>query len=665
MPSGQFIDLRYRREIDGLRSIAVIPVILHHAHLSPFPGGFIGVDIFFVISGYLITTLLLKDLGADRLSIRVFYERRARRILPALFVVIAASIPFSLIWMFPLELNDFVQSIISTTLFSSNILFWLESGYFAAEAELKPLLHTWSLAVEEQYYILFPLMLALLWRAARKWTIIPVSFALIALISFASAMAFVGTRPDAVFYLLPFRAWELMVGSLAAFLLFRGEIRPNSVFSGIGLALIAGGLAFASDWLWPSYICLLPVFGTALIVLFAAPDRGVGRLLSLPVFVGVGLISYSAYLWHQPILAFMRLRSLQEPSVIQSLAAVLATFVLAALTWRYVERPFRTYRDNRPLIPTRTVVFSGTAVACLFVVPAFIIDRTDGLPERIAPSGLSFRTIESNLTGSRSHWLPCDTDITFKPILQEPLKRCVFSGAESGFYSGQRAILIGDSHATVLSGTLHDLLTPLGFDLAVMTYGGCPPFPGYDLPGRDCNSANEAVYEHIRTHGYDVILVASRAQLMISPRNQHRYLSAVPQAEASTPGLAEFEQGLRRLSELDAKVIYFDPVPEMPLDIGQYARKAGAFSADVETVAFSIPYADHIRRVSPLLDILAGFEDSHFQRISTSRYFCDEKSETCKGIEGGVSFYADNNHLNAFGVKKLLSPLEELIASRP
>jgi peptidoglycan/LPS O-acetylase OafA/YrhL len=579
-----------------------------------------------------------------------------------LFVVTAASFPFALLWMFPLELNDYVQSIVAATLFSSNILFWLESGYFAPEAELKPLLHTWSLAVEEQYYILFPLMLAILWRAPRKWIAMESAFIAIAIVSFASAMIYVETHPDAAFYLLPFRAWELLAGALAAVLLHRKTVPPNTALSALGLVMIGCGLIFASDQLWPSYIALLPVIGTTLIILFASPDRGVGRLLSMPVFVGIGLISYSAYLWHQPILAFMRLRALHEPSTAASIAAVVVTFLLAFLTWRFVERPFRTYRDGNPIVSTKVFTAGAIAAALMLLIPALAIDRTDGLPNRLAPSGILFTEIERNLIGIRADQLPCDTDISFKPVNQEPLPECVFDGSGPGTFFGQRAILIGDSHATIISGALRDELVAEGYQVSVMAFGGCPPFLGHSLPNRDCNLANEAAYNHLKANNYDLVLIASRAQLLIAEDSGYRFSDAAPDLSNSELGLAAFENGLEQLSNLDSKIIYFDPVPEMPLDIGLFARKSAAFEADRGSAAFSIPYVEYVRRAGPLLDVLESMESDQFRRVSVAQQFCKGPGNACTAIEGGVALYADNNHLSTFGVVKLLSQLRKLLA---
>lgn len=370
--------LMYRREIDGLRAVAVIPVILFHAGFGVFSGGYVGVDVFFVISGYLITTILINELEQGYLSIAGFYERRARRILPALFVVMLACLPFAYMWMLPSQLKDFTQSLVAVVTFSSNILFWKEEGYFAAAAELKPLLHTWSLAVEEQYYLLFPVFLLLSWRFGRKrvfWTVVAV-----AAVSLLMAEWGWRNKPSPNFYLAPTRAWELLAGSICAFLTVGGAQRSSNGLSAIGLVMIAFSIfAYDANTPFPSVYALLPVVGTALIILFAAQGTWVARLLSMRAFVGVGLISYSAYLWHQPLFAFARLRSLTEPSEYLMAGLAVAALLLAWATWHFVEQPFRKSKNS--LIGTRIGVFvTSGVVGSLFVAVGLAGHMKNGNP---------------------------------------------------------------------------------------------------------------------------------------------------------------------------------------------------------------------------------------------------------------------------------------------
>ncbi|MES2987622.1 MAG: acyltransferase, partial [Pseudomonadota bacterium] len=312
------VGVQYKPEIDGLRAVAVVPVILFHAGFSAFGGGFVGVDIFFAISGYLITSIIFSELDSGRFSLARFYERRARRILPALFLVILCCIPPALLLLRPPQLIEFARSVVSSTFFSSNILFWREGGYFGASNDIKPLLHTWSLAVEEQYYIFFPIAVALAYRTKSylaAWLV-----ALAAIASFAInliALQLSSVSLEATFFLLPTRAWEILFGAVCALLIRQHGETPlrlldhralREIMPAAGLLMI-GVSIFAMDESvpFPSHFALLPVCGACLIMLFCTKGTTVYRLLASKVFVWVGLISYSLYLWHQPIFAFVRL----------------------------------------------------------------------------------------------------------------------------------------------------------------------------------------------------------------------------------------------------------------------------------------------------------------------------------------------------------------------
>ncbi len=377
--------MRYRPDIDGLRSVAVLPVILFHAGFSTFSGGFVGVDVFFVISGYLITGIVVAEHAAGRFSFARFYERRARRILPALFFVILCCLPLAWALMLPYELEEFGKSIVAVMAFASNVFFWMHSDYFAASAELKPLLHTWSLAIEEQYYFALPCLVFIAMRAGLRRLIGVLTGC--AVLSFALMMMVVwiypvGVFPTANFYLLPSRAWELLAGSiLAVYLLHRSPPQGYAAVLGgyAGLAMIAGSiLLLDKDVPFPSHWTLVPVLGTVLVLLCGTAPGGVGRVLGWPPLVGIGLISYSAYLWHQPLFAFARLHYGEhvDPALMGALA--LLALGLAWGTWRYVERPFR----DRTRIALRPLVGGLVAASAAFLAIGITLDRKDGLPER-------------------------------------------------------------------------------------------------------------------------------------------------------------------------------------------------------------------------------------------------------------------------------------------
>ncbi len=368
--------MKYRAEVDGLRAVAILPVIFFHAGFKAFEGGFVGVDVFFVVSGYLITTIILSDMNNNKFSIVTFYERRARRIMPALFFVMVCCLPFAWMWLLPQHLRDFCQSLTAVSLFSSNILFWQESGYFGVASELKPLLHTWSLAVEEQYYVLFPLFLMLLWRLRKRW--IFGALMVVGALSLALAQWGAYNKPAATFFLLPTRGWELAIGALIAFYflyqrehadLIKQYKKTSEVFGVVGLLMIIYSVfAFNNATPFPSFYALIPTVGTGLVIIFATSETAVGRLLSTKFMVGVGLISYSTYLWHQPLFVFARHRSLEEPSTALLLVLSVASLLLAYISWRYVEGPFRNKKlISRKAVFTFTVagsvIFAGVGVA--------------------------------------------------------------------------------------------------------------------------------------------------------------------------------------------------------------------------------------------------------------------------------------------------------------
>ena len=349
--------MSYRPEIDGLRAIALIPVVLFHANFEWFSGGYVGVDVFFVISGYLITSIILREKAAAEFTFSHFYERRARRILPALFFIMLVCIPFAWLLQLPHELINFAKSLIATTVFSSNILFWLELDYFSADIEFIPLIHTWSLAIEEQFYLLFPLLLSFIWAFSKRNIFI--ILAIITIISFALSEWGWRYYPDANFYLLYSRVWELMVGALIALYLSQNQATKgiiSEVASILGLALILFAVFYLDKtYPFPSAFALLPIIGTALIILFTHPKTMVYRLLSLKVLTLIGLISYSAYLLHQPLFVFTRLYLIDEPAPWLMAILSLLTLVLAYLSWRFIETPFR---DKHRFTQKQIFVFS-------------------------------------------------------------------------------------------------------------------------------------------------------------------------------------------------------------------------------------------------------------------------------------------------------------------
>jgi peptidoglycan/LPS O-acetylase OafA/YrhL len=383
--------LKYRAEINGLRAIAVLPVIFFHAGMNffginPFKGGYVGVDIFFVISGYLITGIILADIAKNNFSFLKFYERRARRILPALFLVIFASIPFSWFWLFPDPYKEFSRSLAAISVFVSNIQLWRESSsYFAESNDLKPLMHTWSLSVEEQFYVLFPLGLFIYVKYLRRF--LPIAIIIAIIISFDRSYRMGLVDSQASFYLLPSRGWELLIGALLAKLEQDYGRKSygvlNSVMPFLGMLCITYGVVMLDENKSSSIYLAIPVLGTAFILWFAGNDF-ISKLLSSKFLVSIGLISYSLYLWHQPVFAFARTYLFDPPDNFTYTILIGFCFVFAYLSWKYVETPFR----NRAIISTRTIWALTLLCSTSLFIFGYIGNKMDGLPKRLSTMGL-------------------------------------------------------------------------------------------------------------------------------------------------------------------------------------------------------------------------------------------------------------------------------------
>ncbi|MGB3423186.1 MAG: acyltransferase family protein [Castellaniella sp.] len=430
--------LKYRPEIDGLRAIAVLSVILFHAGVPGLPGGFVGVDVFFVISGYLITGILLRELAAGTFSIVAFYERRARRILPALFLVLLVCIPFGWFLMDPYAFWRLGQGLMAVTVFVSNILFWRTTDYFTATVN-NPLLHTWSLGVEEQFYIFFPLFLWLVWRYARAW--LWWSILLGALVSLAiSQWGVQSGRLVAAFYLIPSRAFELLLGAVVALAAFRGRV-PNlrpllaEMLAWVGLgAVVWAVVMFSKGTPFPGWHALVPSIGTVLILAFVRTGSLLGRLLSWRMMVGLGLISYSAYLWHQPVFAFVHIAgwSLGRGA---SLGLVGASLILAWLSWRYVEHPFR----DKAWISRRAIFWWAGTLSAGMLGFGFWLVATQGVSSRYTAEELTW-------------WRYADIGLQSGYVVKR------FDAHAGAFTPGaeRKVLILGDSHAQDFSNMAYE-----------------------------------------------------------------------------------------------------------------------------------------------------------------------------------------------------------------
>jgi peptidoglycan/LPS O-acetylase OafA/YrhL len=650
--------VKYRPEIDGLRAIAIVPVVLFHSGVKGLQGGYLGVDIFFVISGYLITSIIYNDLLMQKFSIATFYERRIRRIIPAYVVMIVTCTLFAWLWMMPDQLRNFGQSVFASAIFASNILFWTEAGYFVAGSAEKPLLHTWSLSVEEQFYIVFPLLLMIVAKIRPAFTL-PV----IVLLSIVSiSLSEYGWRniPSANFYMLPFRAWELGVGAMVALIMIHHQPSANVFLSAFGLVLVSTSIMlFDESTPMPSVYGLIPVIGTALIIMFTSSENLVGKILSRRAIVLIGLISYSTYLWHQPLLAFARIRSIPSSSdgLLLSLGAL--SFVLGYLSWRYVERPFR--KDGiMQSITQNQMLIGGVATLAILGAVGLVGHSAAGFPSRLPEVALKL----SAFTGDRN---PLESEDRCAFYHARPLPAHPIAGCDMFLNNGKAdVIFIGDSHSGSISYDAQILLSSSGISSYAVSYSGCIGFRGFTNLGMprsyDCNGYNESMIRYAREMDAKVLVVTSRFPLYLygdrfdnreggveighkvhyerseglDDRNEKR----VSRKELMLKG---FRDELVRLAE-EFHVILLDPIPEAGWYVPQLAAKVAMYEK-LDKFNITTKYERYVDRAGEIIAAFDSVKSNNITRIRPQEVLCNGMLPgRCLNANESVSLYFDNNH---------------------
>ena len=649
--------MKYRAEIDGLRALAVVPVILFHAGFDLFSGGFVGVDVFFVISGYLITTILIEDIENKRFSIVNFYERRARRILPALFFVVLVCIPFAWMWMLPSQMKDFSQSLFAVSLLASNILFWRQSGYFEQAAEEKPLLHTWSLAVEEQYYVLFPIFLILAWRFGKNrvfWMIV-----VMAAISLLLSEWGWRNKASANFYLAPTRAWELFAGSIAAFVVQKQGVQKNNPLALVGLAAILFSIFFYDKATpFPSVYALVPVLGVVLLVLYAEKETIVAKLLGTKGIVAIGLISYSAYLWHQPLFAFARICSVEHPSLLLMSLLSLTSLALAYLSWRFIEKPFRQAQ-----IVARKFVFLTSFVGIFaFVVMGFSGHITNGFKAMMLIDN-QIADIDT-LEGSAL------------PSCQARIEEC-FRQLEPT--ESREILLLGDSNAYHFSVGLQRVADDFDYSLHTLTFPGCMPLADFyrldQSPGfnSECLSFNRLVNDKLsgRNQKFDVIIVSAAWLLyfygdeILSGLDNYSGTPKISGTVLSLDGNNPITVNERQevfldylnhlLSQLSLHANTVIMVGPLPPSIVRFDNKFSLLNLKL------ISTDQYLTSISEFLGIFNN-STSSFQVsvIDLTSQLCD--ATECQVIRNNSFLYGDPTHLSHYGQATIMAPvLEDLL----
>jgi len=647
------VQVSYRADIDGLRAVAVLAVVLYHSGLRAFSGGFVGVDVFFVISGFLITSIIWGQLGRGSFSIGGFYERRIRRIFPALFTVVAATTAAAWLWMMPFDLQAFGASLAVMAGFASNFYF-NKSGYFDGGAHIEPLLHTWSLAVEEQFYIVFPIVLALLARRGAATT-----RRVVVLLVAASLVANVlGVRSSAssAFYMPWQRAWELLAGSLLAL----GCV-PRIASRGVREALALVGLAaiavavfgFDEHTRFPGEAALLPVLGTVLLI-HTGGERPtlVARALGMRAPVFIGLVSYSLYLWHWPIFAFARYRLMREMTAAEGLLLSALALVMAAASWYFVERPFRhTPAQGAARGRSRLFVDAGLCIAVAVTLGGYLY-LSRGLPERLPEPvrAAAIAAFDVNPDSDACH--------NRSPERVNRDEVCVLGGGSMPSF-----VLLGDSFADALVPGIDAAARDAGRTGFVITKGGCPPLQGLGNPA--CRAFNASVLAFLGRHpDIDTVVMMARWSGFAegSRFGEDRPKLSLSDDLTVEPGPAEnrrvlargFERSLGALAPRRIVIIGFMPEqPASPPRAIAMARQLGL--GDIVGVDRAT-YEQRQGHAHALIDPLALRADVSV--IDLGPALCD--ADRCPGERDGVVLYSDDNHISRSGavaIKSTLAPI--------
>jgi peptidoglycan/LPS O-acetylase OafA/YrhL len=651
--------IAHRKDIDGLRAAAVLPVVLYHAGVPGVSGGFAGVDIFFVISGYLITQMIASDLQAGRFSLMNFYARRVRRIVPALLAMLVAVTAAALIFFTGPELGSYGVALASAALFGANVYFWRTQDYFTAEPEPSPLLHTWSLAVEEQFYILWPLALMLLfalgWRKAMPWLT-----ALGVVAGIALAIVLVRINPQFSFYMLPARAWELLLGAV----LVMGLVPPltralyREIAAALGLAMVLASIVVLNNGMEvPGPWLLLPCLGAALLLHAGASGETIaGRALSWRPIVWIGLISYSLYLWHWPLLVLPQLILARDLAAHETSAAIVLSIAAAALSWRYVEQPFRKASVQLPAAQTRFVMGGGGALALMAAVgvalghllPASKIEGAVRTAE--AQTFTQKCLINENSSGGASE-LP-------------PLEPCL-SGANPA--KAPEVVLWGDSHANHLQPALAAWANSNGLTVRQMAKALCPPVLGaapFTPPSNrraDCAAFNTQALEWIKaTPSVRTVILAARWPIYVGasyPRHGVTpilFKDEIPTSDQAAREVltASLAGMIKELTARGIKVVVIGALPDFYQSGAKCVERARTFGWPENRCAADAWTTNE--RLAPVDQAIRAALGSA-ALIETRDLFCT--SFRCEPVKDGLLQFRDDNHVTPDGARRIIARL--------
>ncbi|WP_293797184.1 acyltransferase family protein [uncultured Pantoea sp.] len=650
--------VQYRRELDGLRALAVISVIVYHAKLkilgvNVLSGGFLGVDVFFVLSGFLITGIIKNGLDNKNFSFLTFYWRRVKRIVPALLIVLVFTSIFAYKILLPNDLVIYAQSLKSALYFGSNFYFFSEDSYTAASSVLKPLLHTWSLGVEWQFYMIFPILFAFVYKVAKNKTASILIF--IAIVSILIAEFTVTKHANFAFYLLPARAWELLLGGSCVYVAERvtTNFKKNnglamSMLPKIGIALIVFSFILINDgYHLPSFLSLMPVIGTCFIIVFSNADETTNKLLSIKPIVFIGAISYSLYLWHQPIFAFYRLSHSEVLSHIEVILLIGLSIVLAIVTYHLVENPSRRAKGKKSIVVMASLIIMLFSTGNSFIVSGGYPQRLKGLSS-IYDNGPSLPSMSEcgNVIG----------------------KHCIVHDERNEKF----IILIGDSHAQAMAPSLYDLARDEGYNFANFSMASCPVIDtitkrlndGYDSA---CNKLADDAWKFIKDHKKSLIVYMTRMPLYMLNNKYGTGQWLFSDTEGSIKD--DMRNSITQWAVNDNKVILVYPVPQPPYHVPNETNKSlinaktvdeklGIFNQkgflNFDKTKYQSVWDVNFKESRSLFDSIGG---NKIIRIYPERVLCD--GDICKTHDWNHLYYKDDNHLNYYGMNLVVSQIRE------
>jgi peptidoglycan/LPS O-acetylase OafA/YrhL len=655
--------LTYRPEIDGLRAIAVGAVILYHAQITifghqPFQGGFIGVDIFFVISGYLITSIILKEIiTTGYFSFKYFYERRIRRILPVLLFVMLVSLPFAWMYLLPSSFVDFSRSILYSLGFSSNFYFHYSGQKYGGEgASLKPFLHTWSLSVEEQYYILFPIVLLVTFKYFRKYLIHILLFGFIVSLGLADW----GSRnhPSFNFYVLPTRVWELLAGSILAYFEITKGYRSkhqtlNLILPTIGFLLIGHSiLSFNDKMFHPSFYTLSPITGVCLIIWFSHKNELITKVLSTKLFVGTGLVSYSLYLWHYPIFAFNRIVEFTEGGVFKKLSLVFLILILSIFSYYFIEKPFRNKNNKFKVIITLITI----SISVLMIYN-FSVNKENRLPSKV-PEILRGDLFEE----------------PWNLLKNQKGKNCFqnIEGCNFNVSSNKKVYIIGDSHIASLTFNLKDRIVKRHYQYITSTFSSCLFYPGFNLVDNKTqkidDNCNEGYFQKLKkTLSNDknsIVIFGGRLPVYLSNYlfdNEEGGVEALElewgskyfSVKKNDTIQNSFKREILELSK-NNKIVLIYPIPEVGWNVPRNIFRANKFSKNTDLKYITTSFKVYKERTKSSFELLDSIESNNIYRVYPHTLFCNTTiKDRCITHDDINIFYTDDHHPSTKGAEMI------------